>query len=151
MTKISTKPFDPVAFLQTPEDIAEYLNAAAEDPNPNVFLSALLDAAKARGVQETAEKAGIARESLYKALRAGSEPRYSTVMSIVQSFGLTTHYSSDVVSRQHHVFHSHTKAYGTRDEAIAAARELAVKGMKDNDVPSVRRRPASKKRPSATA
>ncbi len=31
------------------ETIAEYLTAALEDPNPDVFLAALADVAKARG------------------------------------------------------------------------------------------------------
>jgi probable addiction module antidote protein len=43
--------FDPAACLDNDEVIAENLTAAAEDPNPDVFLAALGDIAKARGMQ----------------------------------------------------------------------------------------------------
>ena len=65
-------PFDAAAYLDGDEVIAEYLTAAAEDPNPEVFLAALGDVAKARGMAQIAKDAGLGRESLYKALSAGA-------------------------------------------------------------------------------
>ena len=47
--------------------IAEYLAAALEDDNSDIFLSALGDVAKARGMAKIAKDAGLSRESLYKA------------------------------------------------------------------------------------
>ncbi len=44
------KPFEAAAYLDNDAVIAEYLSAAAEDPNPDVFLAALADVAKARGM-----------------------------------------------------------------------------------------------------
>jgi probable addiction module antidote protein len=44
----SYAPFDAAAYLDNDEVIAEYLTAAVEDPNPEVFLAALGDVAKAR-------------------------------------------------------------------------------------------------------
>ena len=41
------KPFDAAAYLDNDAVIAEYLSAAAEDPNPEVFVAALGDVAKA--------------------------------------------------------------------------------------------------------
>jgi hypothetical protein len=38
-------PFDATAYLDNDEVIAEYLTAAPEDPNPDVFLAALADVA----------------------------------------------------------------------------------------------------------
>jgi probable addiction module antidote protein len=46
----SDEPFDAADYLDSDEVIAEYLTAAAEDPNPDVFLAALGDVAKVRGV-----------------------------------------------------------------------------------------------------
>ncbi len=43
------KPFDAAAYLDNDAVIAEYLSAAAEDSNPEVFVAALGDVAKARG------------------------------------------------------------------------------------------------------
>jgi DNA-binding phage protein len=42
-------PFDAADYLDNDEVIAEYLSAAGEDPNREVFLAALDDVAEARG------------------------------------------------------------------------------------------------------
>jgi hypothetical protein len=43
--------FDAADYLDNDEVIAEYLSAAVEDPDPDVFLAALGDVAKARGTR----------------------------------------------------------------------------------------------------
>lgn len=47
--RVVTAPFDASEYLDSEEVVAEYLAAALEDPNPNVFLRAVADVAKARG------------------------------------------------------------------------------------------------------
>src|SRR5580704_12741752 len=81
-------PFDPADYLDNDEVIAEYLSAAVEDPDPNVFLAALGDAAKARGMAQIAKDAGLGRESLYKALSTGAHPRYETVAAVLHALGM---------------------------------------------------------------
>jgi len=83
-------PFDAAAYLDSDEVIAEYLTAAAKDPNPEMFLAALGDVAKARGMAQIAKDAGLGRESLYKALSAGAHPRYETVKFAIVA-GATDH------------------------------------------------------------
>jgi probable addiction module antidote protein len=80
--------FDPSAFLDDDEVVAEYLTAALEDPNPDVFLAAVGHVAKARGMTSIAERAGLGRESLYKAFAPGAKPRYDTVLKVMQSLGV---------------------------------------------------------------
>src|ERR1700689_1833990 len=80
--------FDAAAYLDNDDVIAEYLTAAAEDPNPDVFLSALGDVAKARGMAQVAKDAGLGRESLYKALTVGAHPRYETVSAVLRVLGV---------------------------------------------------------------
>jgi probable addiction module antidote protein len=80
--------FDPSAFLDDDEVVAEYLTAALEDPNPDVFLAAVGHVAKARGMTSIAERAGLGRESLYKAFAPGAKPRYDTVLKVLQSLGV---------------------------------------------------------------
>jgi probable addiction module antidote protein len=79
--------FDPADYLDNDEVIAEFLSAAVEDPNPDVFLAALGDVAKARGMAKIAKDAGLGRESLYKALEAGAHPRYETVNAVLRALG----------------------------------------------------------------
>jgi probable addiction module antidote protein len=80
--------FDPADYLDNDGAVAEYLSAAVEDPNPDVFLAALGDVAKARGMAKIAKDAGLGRESLYKALEAGAHPRYETVNAVLRALGV---------------------------------------------------------------
>ena len=80
--------FDVVDYLDNEETIAEYLTAALEDGNPDVFLSAIADVAKARGMSAIAQSAGLGRESLYKALAPGAKPRYDTILKVLNSLGV---------------------------------------------------------------
>ena len=80
--------FDACTYLDNDEIIAEYLTAAPEDPNTDVFLSALGDVAKARGMAQIAKDAGLGRESLYKALNAGAHPRFETVSAVLRALGV---------------------------------------------------------------
>ncbi len=82
------KSFDASAFLDDDEVIAEYLTAALEDSNPDVFLVAVGQVAKARGMSAVAERTGLGREGLYKALTPGAKPRYDTVLKVLQGLGV---------------------------------------------------------------
>ena len=86
MAKISE--FDASEFLDNEELIAEYLTAALEDANPDVFLAAVGNVAKARGMSAIAEQTGLGRESLYKAMAPGAKPRYDTVLKVLHSLGV---------------------------------------------------------------
>lgn len=80
--------FDVADYLDSEETIAEYLTAALEDPNSEVFLGALSDVAKARGMTSVAKAAGLGRESLYKALAPGAHPRHETVSAVARALGV---------------------------------------------------------------
>lgn len=86
MTKFQT--FDAADYLDSEETIAEYLTAALEDPNPDVFLAAVRDVARARGMAQLAKDTGLGRESLYKALLPGAKPRYDTVLKLLHALGV---------------------------------------------------------------
>jgi len=82
------KPFDAADYLDSEAAIAEYLTAALEDPNPDIFLVAVRDVARARGMAQLARDAGMGRESLYKALAPGAKPRYDTVLKVLRALGV---------------------------------------------------------------
>ena len=81
-------PFDAADYLDDEQTIAEYLTAALEDPNPDVFLTAVRDVARARGMAQLAKDAGLGRESLYKALTPGAKPRFDTVLKLLNALGV---------------------------------------------------------------
>lgn len=86
MSKLSK--FDAADYLASEEAIAEYLTAALEDENPDVFLAAISDVAKARGMAAIAKSTGLGRESLYKALAPGAKPRYDTILKVLHGLGV---------------------------------------------------------------
>jgi probable addiction module antidote protein len=57
-SRLGIAPFDASEYLDNEEVIAEYLAAALEDRNPDVFLHAVADVAKARGISKVAKDAG---------------------------------------------------------------------------------------------
>ena len=67
---------------------AAYLTAAMEDDEPIVYLQALRHVAEAHGMAKIAEASGIPRESLYRALSAKGNPRWSTLAAILKGTGL---------------------------------------------------------------
>jgi probable addiction module antidote protein len=68
--------------------VAEFLSAALEEGDPDLFLAAIGNVAKARGMSAIAESTGLGLESLYKAFAPGAKPRYDTVLKVLQSLGV---------------------------------------------------------------
>ena len=86
--KTTYAPFDVADYLDNDQVIVEYLTVAAEDPNPDVFIAAIGDVAKARGISQIAKESGLGRESLYKALRIGAHPRFETIKAVLHALGV---------------------------------------------------------------
>ncbi len=85
-----------------PEFAAEYLKAALEDGDePRVLLIALRRLAEAKGgIASVAKKAGIKRESLYRALSERGNPRLSTLTAVMKAVGLKLTVDSTVSKRR---------------------------------------------------
>lgn len=86
-----TKTFDVAEFLEDEETIAEYLNMALEDPNPEILPLAVRNIARARGMTQLARDTGLGRESLYKAPSEGAKPGYDTILKVVRALGVKLH------------------------------------------------------------
>ena len=84
---VNTKPWDASEYLKTEQDIIEYLDAAAETGDPTLMQAAIGDVAKARGMGQIAEAAGVGRESLYKSLSKDGNPSVQTIVKVVQALG----------------------------------------------------------------
>ncbi len=90
-TALGLAPFDAADYLRDDAAMAEFLSAALEDGDPDVFLQAVRTAARARGMSQLARDTGLGRESLYKALAPGAKPRYDTMLKLVQALGVRLH------------------------------------------------------------
>jgi len=78
--------FDISEYLDDPEIIAEYLNAAIEENDPGFFLQAMGDVAKAEGMTKISKDSGITREALYRALSGNVQPKFDTILKVLQAF-----------------------------------------------------------------
>jgi probable addiction module antidote protein len=83
--------FDIASYLDSDEMIAEYLSQVLFDGDADELLRALGYIAKAKGMASIAEKSGLGRESLYKALSPGSKPRFDTVLKVINALGVRLH------------------------------------------------------------
>jgi probable addiction module antidote protein len=87
--RISELPkFDVVDYLKTEKDIAGYLNAVLEDGDPALFVAAIGDISRAKGMSDIAKKSGVTRESLYRALKIEARPRFETVAKVIHALGM---------------------------------------------------------------
>jgi probable addiction module antidote protein len=85
---IKTKPFDPADYLNSDEAAATYLSEAMETGDAAFIADALGVVARARGMTRIAREAGMARESLYRALDKSGNPELATVIRVVKAIGL---------------------------------------------------------------
>lgn len=87
--KVSELPeFDVSEHLEDETAIAEYITAVLEDNDSALLMAALGDIARSRGMTEIAKASGVAREALYKALRAEAHPRFDTVQRVLTALGV---------------------------------------------------------------
>ena len=103
--KIADLPeFDITEHLDSEEAIAAYLTAVIEENDPSELAHALGMVARARGMTQVAQDAGLAREALYKALRPGAQPRFDTVQRVCAALGVklsvtVAHTTPDTLAR----------------------------------------------------
>ena len=79
-----------IEALKDPREAAEYLNAAIEEGERELFLLALRNVGEARlgGMAQLAEQAGLNRESLYRMLSEQGTPVLSSLDKLLHALGL---------------------------------------------------------------
>lgn len=93
MKKVTTTRYDVAEHLRTPEEMAAYLEACLEEADGDAafIAKALGDIARAKGMAQVAQDAGLSRESLYKALSGERSPGFDTILKVVRALGLRLH------------------------------------------------------------
>jgi probable addiction module antidote protein len=86
---LRTVPFDAAEFLGNDETQLAYLNAVLAEGDAKAMVAALGTVARARGMSRVAERAGLGRESLYKALSDSGNPAFATIVGVVSALGYT--------------------------------------------------------------
>lgn len=94
MMKSSRSHDDAVIELlrEDPAFADEYLSSALDEVNQpggrEALLAALRHIAEAQGMATVAERAGIPRESLYRALSTKGNPTIKTLLAVINAAGL---------------------------------------------------------------
>ena len=86
--KVPIQTWDATNYLNSDEDIAEYLGAAFETGDVDDVTHALATIARARGMSDTAKDAGLARGTLYKAIGEKANPTLSTLMAVLGAMNI---------------------------------------------------------------
>ncbi len=74
-------------YLDDPQLITSYLNTVLEEGTSDELIVALGHIAKAIGMTKIAEKTGMSRPSLYKALSEGAKPQFETIHKVLKAIG----------------------------------------------------------------
>lgn len=74
-------------YLDDPQVITNYLNTLLEEGTSDELIVALGHITKAIGMTKIAEKTGMSRPSLYKALSEGAKPQFETIHKVLKAIG----------------------------------------------------------------
>ncbi|AHF01700.1 addiction module antitoxin [Thiomicrospira aerophila AL3] len=88
MTQSMNDTFNVSDYLNTPEDVKAYLQAALDENDPAFFIDALGVVARSSGMKALSEKTGLGYQSLYKSFGEGKHPRFETVFKVIEAMGL---------------------------------------------------------------
>jgi probable addiction module antidote protein len=75
--------------LQEPGYATEYLNEALKEGSQEIFMTALRDVAKAKGISLIAKEAELNRESMYRMLSKKGNSNLSSLNKLLDTLGLT--------------------------------------------------------------
>ena len=75
--------------LQDPGYASEYLNEALKEDSQEMFMLALRDVAKAKGMALAARETSLNRETMYRMLSKKGNPNLSSLNKLLDTLGLT--------------------------------------------------------------
>ncbi len=83
-----TFPLDLAEYAKDQDTQAYLLESTLQSGDPGHIADTLGIIARARGMTEVANKAGVTREALYKALSLKGDPKLSTLQGVLKALGL---------------------------------------------------------------
>ena len=73
--------------INTKEDVLNYLEAALEENDPELFFEVVGDIARSKGMAQIAKELNLARESLYRSLSLDGNPSFATIAKVLDNLG----------------------------------------------------------------
>ena len=74
-------------YPATSEEMTVALTAALEVGDLDRIMATMGEMARAHRMSRVAQETGLGRESLYKSMRAGASPEFSTVLKVLRALG----------------------------------------------------------------
>jgi probable addiction module antidote protein len=75
-------------YLKTEADINGFIKLAVEEGDPKLIAHALGIAARAKNMSHIAQKTGMTRAGLYRALSGKTSPSFDTMLRVIAALGL---------------------------------------------------------------
>ncbi|MDR0847240.1 MAG: putative addiction module antidote protein [Lactobacillales bacterium] len=75
-------------YITSDEMIEMYLAEVLKENNPQMFIKAIGDMARAKGMAKVARETGLSRENLYKQFSATGNPSFATVLKVLSALGM---------------------------------------------------------------
>ncbi|PIE39119.1 MAG: putative addiction module antidote protein [Gammaproteobacteria bacterium] len=85
---VETTPWNPFEYMETQEEINDFLRELLREEDSGLFVSALGHLAKQHGMTELAQAVGVNRESLYRSFNGSVSPRFDTIHKVIRALGL---------------------------------------------------------------
>ncbi|MDX3929024.1 MAG: putative addiction module antidote protein [Shinella sp.] len=80
--------FDAAEYLNSEEDIQEFMTAAFESGDPAHIAKCLGIIARARNMSQLARDVGMTRAALYRALSGEGNPEFATIVKVLNALGI---------------------------------------------------------------
>ena len=86
---IKTTRWDSADYLETDEDIQNYIEACIEEAgdDPAFIVHAVGVVARAKNMSQLARDTGLTREGLYKAFSEEGNPTFATIAKVAKALG----------------------------------------------------------------
>ncbi len=85
---MTTRTFDAATYLETGDDVLQFLDAALEGGDVGHIANALGVVARSKGMTGIAKQTGVKRQALYHALSNTGNPTLSTLTAVLDALGL---------------------------------------------------------------
>lgn len=84
---MSTREWNIQNYLNTEEEVVEFLKVSLEEDTPSEFLNSMAIILKSKGYAKVAEKMGVSREGLYNSFNGKTKPKFETIYNAIDSLG----------------------------------------------------------------
>jgi len=85
---VELSPFDAATYLETEEDVVIFLDDALETGEPFEIADALAVIARAKGLMEAAEQAGLSKAVLDRVAPPEDAPDWPILLNVMKALGL---------------------------------------------------------------